>query len=99
PLIRNSGHSLHAQIKEFQTSISARLRTNNTDGTASIVRLPKPGAKAGSIGKATGRWSIGEDGKYCLTEEWSLEAGGPIHWCSEMYRDSAGVLHRLRDAS
>ncbi|WP_250495351.1 hypothetical protein, partial [Caballeronia sp. GAWG1-1] len=30
PLIRNSGHSLHAQIKEFQTSISARLRLLRT---------------------------------------------------------------------
>jgi hypothetical protein len=88
----------NAQMERVGQSGGIRRWTNNTDGTATIVRVPKPGAKAGSVGKAAGRWSISDDGKYCLDEAWTLEAGGPIQWCSQMYRDTTGVLHRLRDS-
>jgi hypothetical protein len=67
----------NSQLERINQSGGVRRWSNNADGTAAIVRLPKPGAKSASVGKASGRWSITEDGKYCLDEEWRVEAGGP----------------------
>jgi hypothetical protein len=53
----------NAQMERIGQSGGIRRWTNNTDGTATIVRVPKPGTKAGSVGRATARWSISDDGE------------------------------------
>ena len=68
--------------------------TNGADGTATVSRLPNPGSKQG-VRKASARWSISDDGRYCLDEDWSTEQGGPLHWCSRITRDPDGRLRLL----
>ncbi|AJZ63512.1 hypothetical protein OI25_6503 [Paraburkholderia fungorum] len=68
--------------------------TNGADGTATVSRLPKPGSKQG-VRKAAARWSIADDGRYCLDEDWSTEQGGPLHWCSRIAQDPDGRLRLL----
>ena len=69
--------------------------TNDADGTATVSRLPGPGSKQG-VRKAQARWSISDDGRYCLDEDWSTAQGGPVHWCSRVARDPDGKLRLLR---
>jgi hypothetical protein len=68
-----------------------RTWTNSADGTAIISRVPEPGSKQG-VRKASGHWSISEDGRYCLTEEWSTQYGGPLDWCRHIVSASDGSL-------
>jgi hypothetical protein len=81
-----------SQMERVGQSGGVRRWVNHADGTANITRLARPGAKATSIGKASGKWSISQDGKYCLEEDWSVEAGGSFTWCSRVYKDDAGAL-------
>ncbi|WP_157694733.1 DUF995 domain-containing protein [Caballeronia fortuita] len=59
--------------------------------------MPRPGSKAGSIHRASGHWTVSDDGKYCLQVDWSDEYGGTVSWCFLLYKDASGVLRRLRD--
>ncbi|MFM0592754.1 MULTISPECIES: hypothetical protein [Paraburkholderia] len=68
--------------------------TNGADGTATVSRLPGPGSKQG-VRKAAARWSVSDDGRYCLDEDWSTGQGGPLHWCSRITRDADGKLQLL----
>lgn len=97
PLTREQLATAVPNARMEQTNQYGALRrwVNNPDGSATILRYPRPGAKAATVSKATGRWSITDDGKYCLEEDWSTKAGGTAHWCSLMYMDSEGNLHRL----
>ena len=90
-------HVPSSQMERATQSGSVRRWTNNSDGTASITRLPRPGAKAGSFGRTTGKWHISEEGKYCLDEDWKTEAGGPVSWCRFVYQDASGKLHLMND--
>jgi hypothetical protein len=69
--------------------------TNNPDGTAVITRYAKPGSKH-AFTKATGHWTISEEGKYCLDEDWSTSEGGPLHWCTHIQRGADGNLELVK---
>ena len=68
-----------------------RRWTNHPDGTAVISREPEPGSKH-YTNTATGHWSISDDGRYCLTEDWSASRGGPVDWCRHVVSAPDGSL-------
>ncbi|MCX4174815.1 MULTISPECIES: DUF995 domain-containing protein [Paraburkholderia] len=76
-----------------RTNDSGRVRnwTNNEDGSATITRMPRPGGKQG-VQKTSGHWSISNDGRYCLTEDWSTKEGGPVDWCRHVVAGPGGAL-------
>jgi hypothetical protein len=76
-----------------RTNANGKIRkwTNNPDGTAVISRLPGAGSKH-DVETTTGHWSISEDGRYCLTEEWSTHNGGPVDWCRHIVSAPDGSL-------
>ena len=68
---------------------------NNPDGTAVITRYARPGSKH-AFTKATGHWTISDEGKYCLDEDWSTSEGGPLHWCTHIQRGADGNLELVK---
>ena len=64
---------------------------NNPDGTAIVMKSPQPGAKHGVVISAPARWSVSDDGKFCMDEDWPTDRGGPAHWCREVMLDANGA--------
>ncbi|SOE73527.1 hypothetical protein SAMN05446635_4914 [Burkholderia sp. OK233] len=79
--------------KMERTNDSGRVGNwaNNEDGSATITRMPPPGGKQHAL-KTSGHWSISNDGRYCLTEDWSTQDGGPVDWCRHVVAGPGGVL-------
>ena len=82
-------------LRRIGASGGLREWVNNPDGTAVITRYAKPGSKHG-LTKATGHWTISEEGKYCLDEDWSTSEGGPLHWCARIQHGADGNLELVK---
>ncbi|SAL54498.1 hypothetical protein AWB64_05997 [Caballeronia sordidicola] len=47
--------------------------------------------------RAPGHWTVSDEGRVCVTEEWSLDLGGEHVWCSKLRRDAeSGELRPVR---
>lgn len=64
---------------------------NNADGTAVVGRSAGLGGKKGSGISAPARWSVSNDGKFCMDVDWPTNHGGPSHWCREVLLDASGA--------
>lgn len=64
---------------------------SNADGTATLNISPALGSKHASGASAPGRWSVDENGRYCMDEDWPTDHGGPNHWCRNVTLDGDGA--------
>ena len=92
-----SADELRARITgstmEFNSNIDTPVRwTNNPDGTTQIRFAHNRGKGMSHDALAPGTWSLSTDGTYCLTENWDVVHGGPLHWCAPVIVGSDGRM-------
>jgi len=64
---------------------------NNADGSAVLRKSPRLGGKHSTGASAPAHWYVSDDGKYCMSEEWSTLHGGPSQWCRALTLDASGM--------